>query len=74
MHFKSKLISVFLTLFVAQTVSASGAGGVGVNRGFDSIEIDRTDPYYEHGKAIYRGKVKEYKGIKYLWLEIVYNH
>ena len=45
---------------------ASGTGGLGVNRGLDSIDFSRqTDPYYEQGKAIYRGKVKEYKGIKY---------
>lgn len=45
-------------------VLASGSAGPNVGRGF-SGDYDGTDPVYEEGKAVFKGRIKEYGKVKY---------
>lgn len=54
-----------LCLCLPTLVIASGSAGPGVGRTFGGGYESRTDPVYEQGKAIFKGRVKEYGKVKY---------
>lgn len=43
----------------------SGSAGPDVGRAFGGSHQNRTDPIYEQGKAVYKGRIKEYGKVKY---------
>lgn len=60
---KAKLLVVFLMATVAGSAMASG-GVFGGGR-LPSQQPQIVDPLYDHGKAVYTGKVRKYGKLKY---------
>ncbi len=60
-----QLVSVFSLCLLSTWVIASGSAGADVGRAFGGGYESRTDPIYEQGKAVYKGRIKEYGKVKY---------
>ncbi len=59
-----QLVSLFSLCLMSSLAMASGSAGPDVGRAFGG-SYDRTDPVYEQGKAVFKGRIKEYGKVKY---------
>lgn len=61
------ILAVIVLGVLPVVANASGSGGLGGGRSFGgSLDSPRqTDPAYEQGKAVFKGRIKEYGEVKY---------
>lgn len=63
-RYRLQIVYVLSLCLLPSLAFASGSVGPSVGRGFGG-SYDGTDPVYEQGKAVFKGRIKEYGKVKY---------